>query len=164
MMRAIRPLSRFRRSRDGAALVEFSLLAPVLILLMCGLSEFANVMRQYHIMEKSVRDAARYLTRVPMTGCTVNGASITAAQNLALTGITASGGAYFLPTWADPASVTVAVADCVSNTTQTYRGHDQMPVIEVTARAPYQDLGMLGVIGIDDIELEVRHQQLWIGN
>ena len=163
-MRVIRSLSCFRRSRDGAALVEFSLLAPVLIMLMCGLSEFANAMRQYHIMEKSVRDAARYLTRVPMTGCAINAGSISAAQNLALTGVTAGGGAYFLPTWDDPSTVTVTVAACVSNTTRTYRGHDDMPVIEVTAHAPYEDLGMLGVIGLDDIELEVRHQQLWIGN
>jgi len=160
----IRLLSRFGKAREGASLVEFSLLAPVLILLMCGLSEFANAMRQYHIMEKGVRDAARYLTRVPMSGCTLNGGSVTAAQNLALTGQTTAGGSYFLPTWTDPSTVTVAVADCVSNTPRVYRGHDQMPVIEVTAQAPYQDLGMLSVIGIGEIELEVRHQQLWIGN
>lgn len=157
-------LSRFGRSRKGAALVEFALLGPVLIILMCGLAEFSNAMRQYHIMEKSVRDAARYLTRVPMTGCTINAAAITAAQNLALTGRTASGGTYVLPAWTDPTTVTVTVADCVSNTTQAYRGHDQMPVIEVTAGAPYEDLGLLGVLGFDEIQLEVRHQQLWIGN
>ena len=159
----IRLLSRFWKARGGASLVEFSLLAPVLILLMCGLAEFANVLRQYHIMEKGVRDAARYLTRVEMSGCTINGGSITAAQNLALTGQT-SGGAYLLPTWTSPSTVIVTVADCVSNTPRVYRGHDQMPVIEVTAQAPYQDLGMLDVIGIGDIELVVRHQQLWIGN
>lgn len=163
-MSALRLLSRFGRARKGAALVEFSLLAPVLIFLMCGLAEFSNAMRQYHIMEKSVRDAARYLARVPMTGCTINGGAITAAQNLALTGQTASGGPYVLPAWTDPATVRVAVADCVSNTTHTYRGHDQMPVIEVTADATYEDLGLLGVLGFDEINLEVRHQQLWIGN
>jgi Flp pilus assembly protein TadG len=160
----MRLLSRFGRARRGAALIEFSLLAPVLVLLMCGLSEFANAMRQYHIMEKSVRDAARYLTRVPMSGCTISGMSITAAQNLALTGQTSAGGDYFLPTWTEPSTVIVTVADCVSNTPRAYRGRDQMPVIEVTARAPYQDLGMLGVIGLGGIELEVSHQQLWIGN
>jgi Flp pilus assembly protein TadG len=159
----IRLLSRFRKAHDGAALVEFSLLAPVLILLMCGLSEFGNALRQYHIMEKGVRDAARYLTRVEMSGCTINGGSITVAQNLALTGQT-SGGSYLLPTWTTPSTVIVTVADCVSNTSRVYRGHDQMPVIEVTAQAPYQDLGMLSVIGIGEIDLEVRHQQLWIGN
>jgi Flp pilus assembly protein TadG len=163
-MNAHRLLSRFHQSRQGAALVEFALLAPMLIVLMCGLAEFANAMRQYHIMEKSVRDSARYLTRVPMTGCTINGAAITAAQNLALTGQTASGGTPMLASWDDPSTVTVAVADCVLNTTGAYRGHEQMPVIEVTAGAPYEDIGLLGVLGFDEIELEVRHQQLWIGN
>lgn len=157
------PLSLFLRNRKGAALVEFSLLAPILILLMGGLSEFANAMRQYHVMEKGVRDAGRYLTRVPMTGCTINGASITAAQNLALTGRTA-GGTNLLANWTDPTTVAVTVADCVANSAQTYRGQAQMPVIEVTAHAPYQDLGLLSVIGLDDLELEVSHQQLWIGH
>ena len=164
MTRFFRPFSRFGKARDGAALVEFSLLAPVLILLMCGLCEFANAMRQYHIMEKSVRDAARYLARVPMTGCTISSGAISSAQNLALTGHATSGGDYFLTTWTDPSTVAVTVADCVSNATHTYRGQDQMPVIQVAAQAPYQDLGLLGVIGLDGIELEVRHQQLWIGN
>jgi Flp pilus assembly protein TadG len=160
----IRLLSRFWKARDGAALVEFSLLAPVLILLMCGLSEFGNALRQYHIMEKGVRDAARYLTRVPMSGCTLNGGSVTAAQYLALTGQTTAGGDYFLDQWTDPSTVTVALAQCVANAPRVYRGHDQMPVIEVTAQAPYQDLGLLSVIGIGDLQLEVSHQQLWIGN
>lgn len=158
----IRPLSRFGKAKGGAALVEFTLIAPLLIILMCGLAEFANAMRQYHVMEKGVRDAGRYLTRVPMSGCTVNGGAIITAQNLALTGRT-SGGANLLDNWTDLNSVTVTIAQCVANSSQTYRGQAQLPVIEVTARAPYQDLGMLGVIGIDPITLEVSHQQLWIG-
>ncbi len=160
MMLAI--LIRFLKARRGAALVEFSLLAPILISLMCGLAEFSNAMRQYHIMEKGVRDAGRYLTRVPMTGCAVNAGAIDIARNLALTGHT-SGGTNLLDNWTDPNSVTVTIAQCVANSPRIYRGHDQMPVIEVTADAPYQDLGMLSVIGLGPIQLEVRHQQLWIG-
>ena len=155
------PLSFFSANR-GAALVEFSLVAPLLIFLMCGLAEFSSVMRQYHIMEKGVRDAGRYLARVPMNGCSFNGAAVTQAQNLALTGRTASG-AYLLPTWTDASTIAVTVAQCVNNSAGTYRGRDTMPVIEVTASAPYADLGLLSVIGIGDIDLEVSHQQLWIG-
>lgn len=158
-----RLLPRFIQGRDGAALVEFSLLAPVLILLMCGLAEFANALRQYHIMEKGVRDAGRYLTRVPMTGCTINAGAITTAQTLVLTGRIA-GGAFLLDDWTDLNTVTVTVADCVANNPRVYRGHDQMPVIEVTASAPYQDLGLLDVIGLGPLNLEVSYQQLWIGN
>ena len=66
-----RALSRFLQAKRGAALVEFTLVAPLLVMLMCGLAEFANAMRQYHIMEKGVRDAGRYLARAAMSGCTV---------------------------------------------------------------------------------------------
>lgn len=155
-------LSRFFKSKRGAALVEFSLVAPLLIFLMCGLAEFANVMRQYHIMEKGVRDAGRYLARMPMAGCTLNGAAVAQAQNLALTGRT-TGGSYLLPSWTDASTITVAVVQCVDNSSGAYRGRDDMPVIEVTADAPYADLGLLSVIGIGDIDLEASHQQLWIG-
>lgn len=156
-------VSRFIRARGGAALVEFSLLAPLLILLMCGLAEFANALRQYHIMEKGVRDAGRYLTRVPMTGCAINAGAISTAQTLVLTGRT-GGGAFLLDDWTDLGTVTVTVADCVANNPRVYRGRDQMPVIEVTASAPYQDLGLLDVIGLGPLNLEVSYQQLWIGN
>lgn len=157
-----RPLARFFKSRDGAALVEFTLVAPLLILLMCGMAEFANAMCQYHVMEKGVRDAGRYLARVPMSGCTISGASTTAARNLVLTGRT-SAGAPLLATWTDPATITVTVANCFNNTSGAYRGRAVIPIIEVTANAPYQDLGMLSVIGIDGLQLQVSHQQLWVG-
>lgn len=157
-----RTLRRFLGNRAGAALVEFTLAAPLLILLMCGLAEFANAMRQYHIMEKGVRDAARYVARVPMTGCAVNAAATTTARNLALTG-TMAGGQFLLPTWNDPGTVTVQIASCLDNSSGAYRGHAQMATVEVTANAPYVDLGLLTVIGLDPITLEVSHQQLWIG-
>ena len=161
MLRRLFPL-RFLRARDGAALVEFTLAAPLLILLMCGLAEFSNALRQYHIMEKGVRDAGRYVARVPMTGCAINAQAVSEAQNLALTGLT-SGGSPLLPSWNRPATVTVAVAACVDNGGGAYRGRGQMVLIEMTARAPYADLGLLSVIGLGSITLEVAHQQLWIG-
>ena len=91
-------LSRFLNEKHGAALVEFTLVAPLLVLLMCGMAEFACAMRQYHIMEKGVRDAGRYLARAEMSGCTIDADATTAAQNLALTG-QISGGDNLLPTW-----------------------------------------------------------------
>jgi hypothetical protein len=97
-----------------------------------------------------------------MSGCSIDADATTAAQNLALTG-QMSGGSVLLPTWTDPSSVAVAVANCMDNTSGAYRGRDQMPIIEVTASAPYEDLGLLSVIGFDSIDLEVSHQQLWIG-
>jgi Flp pilus assembly protein TadG len=153
---------RFIKNRDGAAVVEFTLVAPLLVFLMCGMAEFANAMRQYHVMEKGVRDAGRYLARVPMTGCAVDGGSTAAAQNLAITGVP-TGGTALLPNWNDLNSVAVTVAQCVDNTSGAYRGHAEVPVIQVQATAPYADLGLLTVLGISAFNLEATHQQLWIG-
>jgi Flp pilus assembly protein TadG len=153
---------RFIRDRKGAAVVEFALVAPFLIFLMCGMTEFANAMRQYHVMEKGVRDAGRYLARVPMTGCVVTGGATTAARNLAITGRT-SGGTPVLSTWSNVNTVSISVAECVDNSSSAYRGHAQVPVIQVQASAPYADLGLLTVLGIGTINLQATHQQLWIG-
>ena len=157
-----RLLPRFFKAREGAALVEFTLVAPLLILLMCGMAEFSNAMRQYHVMEKGVRDAGRYLARVPMSGCTISGAATTEAKNLAITGRISSGAAL-LPNWTDPATVTVSVSDCFNNAGGAYRGHAVIPIIQVTANAPYQDVGMLSIIGVSGLQLQVTHRQLWVG-
>lgn len=158
----MRALRSFVSNRRGASLVEFSLVAPLLILLMCGMAEFANGMRQYHIMQKGVRDAARYAARVQMSGCTIPAAAITAARNLALTG-QVSGGANLLPTWTDPSTVSVTVSTCFNNAAETYRGRTQIPIIQVQAAAPYVDLGLLDIIGLGPINLQVTHRQIWIG-
>lgn len=155
-------LRRFFTKTGGAALVEFTLIAPLLVLMMCGLAEFGNALRQYHIMEKGVRDAGRYVARVSVTNCIIPGSAVTAAQNLALTG-QLSGGTPLLDTWTNPSSVVVAVSSCVDNTSGAYRGRDNIPVIQVTATAPYADLGLLDIIGLGDLQLSVTHRQLWIG-
>jgi Flp pilus assembly protein TadG len=159
---AMHALRTFLRDERAASLVEFSLVAPLLILLMCGMAEFANGMRQYHIMQKGVRDASRYVARVQMTGCTIPAAAITNAKALALTG-RISGGTNLLSTWTDPNTITVTVSTCFNNTTDIYRGQANMPIIQVQANAPYVDLGLLDIIGLGSITLQVTNRQLWIG-
>ena len=46
-------------SRKGTAAIEFALLAPVLFLLMMGVSEIALVMLTHHLMENAVYNASR---------------------------------------------------------------------------------------------------------
>lgn len=155
-------LRQLGTDRRGAALVEFTLLAPVLISLMCGLAEFGQALRQYHIMEKGVRDAARYLSRAPANPpCTgtadPNWATYVAqAKNLAVYGSTSTGTALFAG-WSDPATVSIPDPPCLANLRAN--GAD-LPQITVTATAPYADLGMLGVLGFPAITLSVSHQEL----
>jgi Flp pilus assembly protein TadG len=155
-------LSQFARDRKGAALVEFTLVAPMLVGLMCGLAEFGQALRQYHVMEKGVRDAARYLSRVPANPPCVDASDpnwagyVTQAQNLAVYGTTSTGTPRFNG-WSSPATVTVADPTCTSNPRPN---GESLPQITVTATAPYADLGMLSAIGLPAITLSVSHQEL----
>lgn len=155
-------LRRAKRDCSGAALVEFTLVAPLLIGLMCGLAEFGQALRQYHVMEKGVRDAARYLSHIPANPpCTgsadPNWATYVAqARNLAVYG-TAAAGAPLFKGWTDPATVSVPDPTCLTN--PRTNGAD-LPQITVTASAPYSDLGLLSALGLGPITLSVSQQEL----
>ncbi|CAN7382649.1 pilus assembly protein [Phenylobacterium sp. LjRoot225] len=161
-MNLIANLRQFRRDHSGAALVEFTILAPLLISLMCGLAEFGQVLRQYHIMEKGVRDAARYLSRVPANPpCTGIadpnwGTYVAQARNLAVYGVTSTGTPLFNG-WTNTATVSVPDPPCLAN--PRVNGAD-LPRITVTATAPYADLGLLSVLGVGPLTLTVSHEQL----
>lgn len=58
-------LRKFWRCDDGAALVEFTVIAPVIIVLFVGGAEFARIMTIHHAAEKAIRDVARYRARLP---------------------------------------------------------------------------------------------------
>ncbi len=59
-------VQRLQRCDAGAALVEFTIVAPLLLLLLAGFSEFGRIVYHDHVLEKSARDAARYLARVDL--------------------------------------------------------------------------------------------------
>jgi hypothetical protein len=165
------PLAHVRRLRcetRGAALVEFTLVAPVLISLMCGLAEFSLALRQYHIMEKGVRDAARFLSAVPAhppctgivdpTGATSWDTYVAQAKHLAIYGAV-SGGTPLSKTWTSLSSVTLASdpPTCVANPRPL---GGALPKIKVTATATYAGMGMLSAIGIPPMTLTVSHEEL----
>jgi Flp pilus assembly protein TadG len=155
-------LRRLGRDRSGAALVEFTLVAPILIGLMCGMAEFGQALRQYQIMQKGVRDAARYLSRAPANPpCTgvadANWATYVAqAQDLAVYGRTTTGSPLFNG-WADPATVAIPDPPCVANPRPCGA---PLPKITDTATAAYPDLGMLSFLGLGPLTLTVSHEEL----
>lgn len=155
-------LRRLRNERSGAALVEFTLVAPLLISLTCGLAEFGQALRQYHVMHKGVSDAARYLARMPAnppcTGVTDPNWDVYVgeAKNLAVNGVP-SGGTALFKGWSNTATVSVPAPTCLTN--PRANGVD-LPQITVTASAPFSDLGMLTFLGFSTITLTVSHQEL----
>jgi Flp pilus assembly protein TadG len=156
---------------EGAVLVEFAVLAPVLVILGLGAAEIGRAVQHHHTIEKSARDAARYLSRVPASCASgVSAASITTAKNLAWTGY-ATGTAPLLSYWQDPgtnATITVTV-DCFANDGATILNRanaasgSSIPLITVTIDVPYQDIGFLGMLGVTAFSMNGTHSEVSIG-
>lgn len=158
---------------EGAVLAEFAILAPVLVMLGFGAAEIGRAVQHHHTIEKSARDAARYLSRVPAS-CAggVSAASITTAKNLAWTGYV-TGTAPLLSYWQDPGTnttVTVTV-DCFANDTGTIlnrvnspvSSNSNIPLITVSIDVPYQDIGFLGMFGVTAFSMNGTHSEVSIG-
>ncbi len=56
--------------QKGLALVEFSIMLPLLLLLLLGTAEFGRLFIQYDELVKQTRDGARYLAEHASTGTT----------------------------------------------------------------------------------------------
>ena len=150
---------RLGRDRQGTAVLETAIILPILVLLLFGLMEMGRALQQHHVLAKSVRDAARYLARVPLAcpaGGDPNWAAVrSTAQHLAATG-QLSGGQPLVAGWTE-ASFTIGDPAC-----ESWSGRN-VQVITVSADVPYQDLGLLGILGLAPMRLAAANQQVHIG-
>jgi Flp pilus assembly protein TadG len=62
---------QFLRAHDGVTAVEFAVIAPVIVLLLMGIVEFALIMLTYNVMESATSVSAR----LGATGFTASGTS-----------------------------------------------------------------------------------------
>lgn len=86
-MRGLSPLlQRFRRGDDGAALVEFALSLPLILILAFGAFEAQRLLWGYQAAVAAVRDATRYVARVA-DGDICDGAGPTATDLAWLSGM-----------------------------------------------------------------------------
>ena len=163
LLSSARKLGRLWPDSEGATLVELTILMPVLITLALGVNEFGRALHHNHIVNKSVRDAARYLSRVPVVcpGGAIDAADVALARNLALTGYP-SGGSPLISYWTSPSSVAVSVS-CYDNSAGTFRGKAEIPIVRVSASVAYADLGMLGVLGLSSLTLSGAHEEVVVG-
>jgi hypothetical protein len=70
----------------GAAIIEFALILPLLLILIFITTEFGRALYEYNIITKSVRDAVRYLSmQDPSIGIT-EPAKVAIAKNLVVYG------------------------------------------------------------------------------
>jgi len=155
------------RDEDGTALLEGAVIVPVLCILLFGVYEFSWFFYQQHLISTGLRDAARYLARLPApcnpgSNWPVNQAS---AKNLALTGSVA-GGAGRVKGW----TATAVRLSCtaIDNPTEAsgltaYRGGPIIYVVTASTSFPDPALGFLGVLGLKAPTISVSHSERVIG-
>lgn len=138
-------LSRFLREETGAALVEFAVVLPMMLLVFAVIVEGSRLMIAFQSAIGGVRDATRYLARVVPSDICTTGGSVAgyAAQLQTIVGQSTTGGT-FLPAGVIVNSVTPTLA-CVAG---TYRV-SPAPVASVTANVSitFPFAGIFGLNG-----------------
>lgn len=139
-------LGRFRRGEDGAALVEFAVVLPMMLLVFAVIIEGSRLMIAFQSTIGGVRDATRYLARVVPSDICATGGSVSgyATQLQTIVGQSTTGGS-FLPAWVVVNSVKPTV-DC--SIIGTYRVSPP-PVATVTANVSitFPFAGIFGLNG-----------------
>lgn len=176
-MNPVRKLAGFFNETRAAALVEFTLVFPLLLVFLAGLSEFGFAMHQQHIVQKAVRDAARYAARTnyALKSCPLStqpewSQMVTDSTTVALRGNLAASAPLLIPTWTGSRGIDVQVTEtCIDPASisppifSTAGGGNNIPVITVSASAPYAGIGLLGVIGLSAFEIRAAHSEIWTG-
>ena len=153
--RNIRRLALWRDDL-GAAMVEFTLLAPFLLFLGLGMSEFGRFLFQYQLVLEGLRDGARYLARVQDPS---DATAQTDAVNLAVYGNIAGTGSSRVDGWTTSDVQIAPIDPPIDNSAGTYRGGATIDIIEATTTFNYADVGFLSVLGLPSISIAVEHQQ-----
>ena len=156
-------LKRLIREDRGAAIVEATIVLPLLLTLGFGVLQFSNAFYDHQQITTGIRDAARYLARVPNPN---NGAAQANAQNLAVYGNIGGTGPARVPAWTigqvTPTITTVANPSAATGNL-TLRGPDPLTIIVVSAAVPYPGLGFLTYLGLASPTINITHSERWIG-
>jgi hypothetical protein len=164
----ISPGNALARNDDGSALIEGAIVVPVLCVLLFGVYEFSWFFYQQHLISTGLRDAARYIARLPAP---CSSASFNwpidqaSARNLATTG-SISGGAARVKGWT---AATVRL-DCTpidnpigASGLRDFRGGPMIYVVTASTRFTDPALGFFGFLGLKTPAISVSHSERVIG-
>lgn len=153
--------------RRGAAASEMALTLPFLILLLFAALELGYLFMSEHVVQKGVRDAARYASRLPMTAypaCSPTAGATTQIQKVARTGLPAGTNSRLIG-WTQDTMTSVNV---ICDTSGTYTGMftdfpDGVPTVTVTAQVPHEPL--FGLVGfpVPTINLNAQSESAVFG-
>jgi Flp pilus assembly protein TadG len=157
----MRTFRRLSADVHGTAASEMALVLPLLLVLIVGTFELGNYFLSEHVVDKAVRDAARYAARQPVGDFDCDAGDMTdssTVQKLARTGDPA-GTEPRLPDWTDDNMTSVSVS---CDDTGTYTGiyadfPDGVPVVTVSATVPYT--AVTGIFGVRGLTLKLHAEQ-----
>ena len=159
------------RDEDGSALVEATIVMPLLITLFLGVFEFSWFFYNQQLVVSGLRDAARYMTRIELTDgnrdpCAQKdqyGALYTDdAANIATTA-QATGGSARVSGWS-AADVTISCSSSVALENGNYAdGSTSMTIIDVATRFADPSLGLFSSLGLKPPMLSFSHEERFIG-
>ena len=134
-------IARFIRERRASAAAEFALALPMMLVLMFGGFEAGHFFWTQHKLVKSVRDGARYASRLSVEDLcpALDEDAGDNIRNVTATG-SLSGGVAKIPGW-DPATVTVTPGCEQFVNTGIYTGlGTNGPLVKVSATVTYPSL------------------------
>ena len=182
-------IRRLSRSDSGTATVEFALfLFLILMPFLFGIFDIGRALEQHHVVTKSVRDAARYVARVPdydaatpfEVNCVATGAMVGAttpagdAKDLAMYGKMnpVSTESPLMAAWDAANDTTAYQTVCITGPVAPATPVDvvidgvtetlDINIVTVTAIVPYEDV-LLQAFGIGSITFTVSHEERYIG-
>lgn len=157
---------------DGSALVEATIVTPLLFSLFLGVFEFSWYFYNQQLVVAGLRDAARYMTRIELTDgnsdpCAQkdrNNVLYTAeAANIATTAQSAAGGAARVSGW-NAADVTISCLSSAALDNGLYAdGSSSMTIIDVATSFADPSLGLFSALGLKAPLLSFSHQERFIG-
>jgi len=161
------------RDNVGSALLEGAVVTPVLLVLLGGVFEFSWIFYHQKLIETGVRDAARYLSRVPTNPTTNPGpcdpsvtdgsgtSYTTSAKNIAVYGSTSTTG--FNPRvggWTT-ADVTIT-CPTFDNSARNYLGPATLYRVLVSTSFRDPSFGFFGLFGLSPPNISVSHEERYI--
>lgn len=156
----MRSLCRLIADRRASAATEMALVTPLLLLLMFGSFDLGYYFLSEHVVQKGVRDAARYASRLSIDNypaCDPTADAELRIQRVARTG-SPDGTTARLQGWTADSMTSVTVT-CDSSGTYAgiytvYPFPDGVPVVTVDATVPYPTL--FGMLGLGDLSLDLN--------
>ena len=159
------------RDEDGSALVEATIVMPLLIALFLGGFEFSWFFYNQQLVVSGLRDAARYMTRIELTDSNrdpcvqrdQNGVLYIAdAANIATTA-EAAGGSARVNGWS-AADVTISCFSSAALEAGSYAdGSTSLTIIDVATRFADPSLGLFATLGLKLPMLSFSHEERFMG-